>query len=759
MALIKFCELFFLLMAERKQGWIVWVTNILSIRWIWFVAVFVAFVLLLLPSVPKSRTGIGASDEFMIAGKNLSVMTSPGYPAYVWMEHLVMKGESGKENPAYRVGLMSLGFGAIGLSFMFLSLWKLYDLVASKENRKFILISIEFERWWLACTGTLMLGLSGLYWIYCQIAERYSLTCMLMSVMLYLSLVVFAEKNRVKKSWFILLSAMVVGLGISHQWQFITWIPLLGYFSWKMFYRKYLNYVKVIIVGLVFSLAPWLLLIIFARTSGVLSQIINPSFSDVLQYVGVKYLGDGFARAQDLSSLFIQTRLDVMLKLVGIMLQYGVESFGWWISGIILMTIMYYYSRKKLNVFWLVVGMAGIMLFATVFVDHLAENRFHLAVLIPQFLPIYILFIPVLWFGLWELTKRVGEAGSVLGFKQQTNWIVIGLVLVPLMFTAKNRVSQVNLEKMNYTSEVYKDVLSALDNGALMICFQKETCDGLGYEQEVRGVRKDVTIVPSDYLPGKIALSKKSLGFFDYQESPWVIFDLVLENIGQRSVYVMDITDDYYQLLGINLGFINYLPLGYFGQLVRGLPDELPRFEYPVSDAMLSVQTEGWNLPLVTEKARLARRHALNATVYMKAGMREVAYNEANYLANFFHSISATERESLDQVRESVERTTESQYYMPGFEPLPLEEVLSEVNTLWGMKAKAQALEVARGAVITDPKSVKARMLWADLLVQVGASDSAVIEYQNALKLDSNNKELLEKYQAVKQSVLKNDEK
>ncbi len=739
-------------MKKDKQKMIEKLSGIARMKYRWSVVVAVVFGVIYTLSMPKDRIGYGDSDEFMAMAWKQGVMKSPGYPLYLVMLKGMMKLFEVGMGKVWGAHFLSVVLACTGLGVMFLLLWSLCELVAKKDKRKYVLVSDDVEAWVLAMVGVGMLGFSGLYWTWGQVAERYALSWWVMIVVLYM-LVKIRWGSVLSSSKWMLVVALLMGLGISHEWLVLAMVPVMGYVSWKRYGDKYDQYLKLVIVGLMGLVTPFLWLVKMNQNRVSLSWIIKPDVSGLVKFVSQGYWGDGFMRAEQVSGLVAQARVDVMLKLLVKILEFGVESYGWWSVVLVVGVVIYHQqSRKKHEVYWVVLGAWVSAMLALLLVLELTEDRFALVLEVPQYVMVYVLAVPVLWFGVRELMKRWGEAGMVL-FKEKRERIdmvlVVGL-MAPVVFCGWMRWTKSNMEKNNVTSQVYARMIEEMEENSLVVCFQHHSCQGLDFEQKVMGRRQDVVVVPYYFHPDEIRLQER-VTWFEYEGQPWVVFDVITNQVGKRKVYAIDLTDNYYKLLGFDYGFLRYIPRGYYGELGRDLPDELTETTYPDTVGLLKVSGESWNLMLAALKARVARRHVFNAGVYLKYGERELAYEESNLAANVIFQISPGDRENLDELKEAIERTKPSRFFRAGESVEQEADMLKEVDNLRNLGAVLQAVVVARGTVVKYPQSARAREVWADALAAAGASESAMLEYENTLKLEGGNRnEVEQKLEFVK---------
>jgi len=360
----------------------------------------------------------------------------------------------------------------------------------------------------------------------------------------------------------------------------------------------------------------------------------------------------------------------------------------------------------------------------------------------PQLLVLELAAVVLCWFGWRELVVRLGAAGVVL-FENKTR-VAVGLSAVMVAVVLASGLIILNRKSLaDYTVQenLNKELLVKAEKGAVMTCYSSVACGGLAYEQLVKGEGEGVTLVPYGYLPGVVKIGEDDLQGFSYNTFPFVLYDIVTWNVGKRTVYAVDIFQSYVDLLGINFGFMYFVPEGYMGRLDRELPGEFVPSDYKLAEKLVEGGGGDWKLLTDGLTADLARRHVLNASIYLKAGLRTRATDEVNVASNMYHLFGDSQQQEILTVREDLEKNLKSKYYELGRSVSDVDFIIGSVAGLVEVKLIGRALEVAQGAVTVDPTNIEARLTFAKTLAIASYKGRAIEEYQNVLRLDPSNAE------------------
>lgn len=720
-------------------------THILSKPLNGFLIVTISFLVLYASTIPATSTGLHQSDLFLYLGSELGTISSPGYPLYMILLFGISQTLGSWLGTAFAGHLLSAVFSALSLGFTYLTGLILYEQYAKKKPFK--LINDTLDKNFLALVATVFLGLSKYYWRYSLFAERYMLSVLLLSVAIHL-LVRLLIKQQTTGSRYLYFLALVLGLGISHQWIFIP-ISLVCIFVLRDYLsqKSFSQLLSSSLVFLVSIISPFLVLFVSNQRNLPYSYPFDNNLGGLAHFVSQNYLGDSYARYSNLQELIASGSIEVGLNNLGALFRVITISFGWLLLPTVILGILLFQSpQKKTHILQAFILMFGGVLICLAYVFDWSSNLRNYPEVLPQILLVHPIVSLFVWFSLYELITRLGAASKELIPLKQAYAIVALPFFVWLGYLATNRYSELEWHNNLVTNYMSQSVLNNIESNSLLTCFTYSSCYSLIYNQQVNELNTQVAIVPFYYLPGKVILSESNIkGFENYSVYPYVLYDIITWNKDERPIYTVDMFEEYYSLLGIDLGFMNYIPHGYYSQLDSAIPSQLPTVDNTISQRLLSSPIAVWDIPLHKNRIEMIRRHLFNASVYMKTGMRDKAYEETNLATSLAYSLDQTTAKEVAASRGGVEGILPNEFYDLGSQVKSIDFVLGEVDKLIESGVLTRATKIALGAITIEPKNVDARLKYAGLLEEIGASDSAVMEYKNVLSLDGGNDQALQR--------------
>ena len=230
-----------------------------------FAVVLAVYTATLAPSI-----GIGDSGEFATAASVLGVAHPPGFPLYVLLGKLFTFLPFG--SVAWRVNFMSAFFGALGVVFIALILFRL--------TRSHV----------IAAACALLLAFSEIYWSQSVEAEVYTLNAFFVALLVYLLLHFTRSRSLTTLSWF----SFLYGLSIANHTMVALFAPVfLIYIFWiyPRLLRQPLRWLQqlVLFAG---GLTPYLWLMIRSLQFPLLNWKPMLSFQDLLAHIGRLHYGD-----------------------------------------------------------------------------------------------------------------------------------------------------------------------------------------------------------------------------------------------------------------------------------------------------------------------------------------------------------------------------------------------------------------------------------------------------------------------------------
>lgn len=714
-------------------------------RSMWAGLVFGLFLVIYAVNLPSGSMGYGNGDILLVMGNKLGVAQPPGYPIYVCLLHLFSRLPL---NTALTGHLLSAVMAALTLTVVFLIGWDLYELAKIKRgNGEYVLISEGFERWLLAWLATLTLGFSGVFWVYAQVTERYMFSALLMALVVWQMVLNYRVHEKARETGWVRMIT-VLGLAMSHQWIFWLILPVLlvdWYFQRAQFSRMFSAKALLLLVGA--SVLPFVLLLSFKDRQVPYSYLIGDGVLELKNFVLSGYVGDGLLVIEK-GAILPDIKVRLVFANLWRILKVSVLSIGWAALIPLILGFVYYNKKdkEKAVVFSKLLYVTVFLAVGLALVLPWSQTRTVWAESLPNIISLQVVMVLIFWFGWHELIKRFGKAGAIVADNKIVVAVLLLLVLMPSIVRSREAVVNWSLRNADYSDRLYGGVLAAVDDKAVITCYTYPACQALIFQQQVKELRSDVTIVPFYWEPGRMVVNFADLYGFNYAEYPYLMFDVVTWNLSKRPVYEVDIFDKYYEFFGIDFGFMSFVPYGYYGQFGRTVPykDELPKVDYTLSEEIIQANDNPWDLMADRFEADLTKKHSLNAQVYVKMGLRDRAYREMNYASTIIHRFSLEEQKQFLRVREMIESTRESEYYQEG-ELKSVAYILDSIPELVDVGLLGRALIVARGAVAADPTSVEARLAWADILEKTNQGARAIEEYKNILVLDSENKTALEK--------------
>ncbi|OGV95808.1 hypothetical protein A2W24_01980 [Microgenomates group bacterium RBG_16_45_19] len=693
--------------------------------------VFIAILGLYSLTMPRSLTGYQDSDLFLLLSQRPALGLPPGYPLYLslltlfthlpWLLTLASRGH-----------LLSVLFSALTLSLFFLTAFWLIQTLAKRLPRRYLPLTILAAFW-----STAFLGLSLYFWLYGQLADKYALTNLILIVVLLALWQLLAHQGRPLVNVWLYLFALAFGLGLNHWYGFLTLVPAVAYLITQIFNRQA---IKTWLIAFGLFLLAWLLPL-SATLLLPQADLAWPKPQSLTQWLN--YWG----RSEFFNNQFLSPQQPWSLKALN--LTQATEALNFYFQALnhhfgylwLPVSLLAFYLGFKFYRSWFVtlfLIFLGLGPFVVIYL-YQDESWLNQAALIPQLIPGFIVFALILILAWWQLGYRFTLAASHL-LKPKFVWLtLISLTLGATLLLLYFRFPQVDLYAFNFPKQRYQTILNQVPPQSLLVCFAKSACYSLLYLHTVEAIRPDVSILPITSFMIQSQLMANPLSPFMYPDSPMAIADIISQNLGQRPVIAVELNDYYYNLLGLNVPFMFYLPSGSWGQLTRQLPAVIPTYPLSFSD-------QAWSLaPMRHDPHRLqqltlpARDHLFNASQLFKMGHRSRAVVELNRAANLFFQLTAKEQRQLESVRQNLEQTPAQADYQPGVSVRPASDWLRFIPQYLTENKISRAYQAAYGAVLVDPKNSQARLALAQVLETMERLPEAILEYQHALQLDPTN--------------------
>jgi tetratricopeptide (TPR) repeat protein len=680
--------------------------------------------------------GYGDSDEFLTVGKTWGLAHPPGYTLYTTALHFAMQLQIPLTNETQRAHLVSGILSAIGLYYMTLTLF-----ILTKENKEKKYPEQQFFRNIAVFTTIISVATAKLMWTYSQIAEKYLLSSTLISILMYLSILIKTSKKH-NLIYYLSLS-FVFGLLISHHQSTVFLLPFLVYIYYEnKAYKSFKTIIISIIIFVIGFLIPQGLLIARSNQSLQASWYIHPGFQGLTDFISRADFRGNLYYTNTVSSGYFPNKITISQVLSGSKnyFQTILSSFSWWILLPILIGLMTLWKKERKLLIYISLptvligfGLASYLSWPNDLGSQAATVRFYI--------PSFITFAPLICIGLYELMRRLYASITLLGGKKNTQFLVaIAMLLIPMIIAGFN-FNTISLKKFDLISRLYKTIINQVEPNSIITCYSDSSCFALLYEQTVHGLRKDVDIVPLAYPLVKQKMDKNALSKFNYVNNPYLMFDIVTWNMGKRPVYAVDISKYYYDLFGIDNGFMFYIPQGYVGKLDRTMPTSFPTYDMSLSDIYSSSLISESDLMQRFLVQSLSQTHMTNAYSYLKIGDRSTAQIELNRGVNLVFNLTDIEKKAGLDTRTQIERVLQNPKFAPGSSVMTSDKILSYVPEYLKQNKYSVALILIRGAISVDPTNIQARLELARLYDKLGDKTFSLIEYSNILVLDPQNQE------------------
>ncbi len=491
-----------------------------SLAWLLFLISFLVYVLTLPHTI-----FFGDSPEFLAAASTLGIPHPPGYPAYALIGKLFSLLPLGSLE--FRIGLFSALSGSLALVVF-------YFLFLRIRNNHTI-----------AFVTALTFGFTSLFWSQALMAKVYM--PLLLTVLVILLLI--AKFWDTKRSGYLLTAIFLFGFGGSlHQ---IMWLLLpLGLFAMLIYFWgvenrwKYRFETKSILWGIllfIIGLSIYLYLPIrehlpgnFYDFSKIFHTTSPGSFQGFKDYVlrsDYRDLGGKFDVADKqrfLESFFLQAWQQFYWLLI-----FG--GFG--------LLNLWFISKKffVLTVGTLTLNVLGILLLRSSSWNF--ENEYLYSF---YYLPAVSMLMIWIGLGLDELfgfvRKNIPNRALVV--------VSIGLLLLPGFFFRRNLPNE-NLSNFSFVDDYAKSVLESLPpNAVLLAHYTNGNTDtvlfGLFYEQTVKHVREDVTIMTIDGIHPEAdrKIVAYVYGLSDPKRARYFLLKYSLDTIKDRPIYTTYLVDD-----------------------------------------------------------------------------------------------------------------------------------------------------------------------------------------------------------------------
>ncbi|NMC35711.1 DUF2723 domain-containing protein [Candidatus Beckwithbacteria bacterium] len=716
-----------------------------NMAWLGTVAVGLGFFILYILTAPRTNVSYADSDELLAVAYHFGVAHPPGYPLYTLLLHfftnLPIPG-----SVAFRGSVLTALLTASTMSILFLVLWRSIAYLQANIFTKNTIFSTLWDRVLLSFLPVAMLGSSFLIWLYGVVPEKYAFGNFLISIFLLSAVSIFTlAQNKKTQIWWIILGGSF-GLSLAHHQLSILLLPSI--ITLLIFVKKNLSIKKISWV-----LIPFLATLLVSAGilwwqnshSAIVSWRFEQSLSGLLGHIFRQdFAGTNLSTGVQTTPYQLSVDIGQSLESLPHYIQIILSHFG--LINLVMIAIGLWLSLKDLKRFgWLVLaGLVPTAILLPLYLGFTGDIGMQ-AVTMRLYLMGYIFLVFPLMVGWWWVLVRLRKVLTFLLKPKQGSLAtitVIALASIVLLWQVQSNYRQVDLSHFNIVSRLYHQMLSNLPKDSMLACFTDTACFALLYEQSVNNVRPDVIVLPVQYPLVADKLAKyPNLRGYGYDKNPFLLLDYITWNVGKRPVFVTDIDQTYYNFLGMHYGFLYYIPHGYYGQLVKTVPETLPKTDYQLSLDLKKAHVSSKDLMRSWIKTIFARIHNFNSVMYQKMGFRAKVRDELNIASDLLFQIPQISHNQIEASRSYVENAGPVEAFGPGESGQTVDEVLKNVDEFIKRGRLDLAYIGAYGAVAMEPLDVKARLKLASIYEQLEEYDMAALEYSNILKYHPDNKE------------------
>jgi hypothetical protein len=753
--------------------------------------IFIFFCCLYISTASPTNVGYADSDLMITIGYQLGVAHPPGYPLYMLLiygiTHLPIPGTI-----AFRAHVLSAILQSASLAFIFLACHRLIDTLnpvaitsKTKQSQSTLLhIPHSIFNIFVPYFSTLVLGTSFLYWLYGSVAEKYPLNDLFIAITVYLLISITTTKSRLSlKSMFL---AIAVGLALTYHSSYLMLLPAI---SLAIFFNRHqlmLKWKLLLFTFLLSLIAPIILLLPLNTHQVPISWHFEPTITGLYRELTRRDF-TGYLLIQDrYRGIYLnpQTWQEILTK-VPIYVQhllnhFGIVSFALIIIGSLglFKTILVRVSHllisksndhrfidesmmKKIQITLIVwVVFLCTTLFIPLYIDWFPDLSIQ-SLRIRMYLTGYVVIPLIIAFAIYQLVSFIR---SFYKTSYQKLLLFISFVLfVSVIYRVIILYPQLNLSRFDLVSAHYTSILQELPPDSLLACLSDTSCFALLYAQQINGVRPDIIILPHGKPVVRDYLAQfPNLHGFDYPDNPQQFLDYLTWNLDKRPVYIVDLQQIYSNLLGLNYGFLYYIPHGYYGQLVTQLPSDLASPDYSFSRQLVDTDFPQFDQTRLQLKASAAQKHLLNATIYqrLQSNYKEIDSTQIDTEIKLAQQLAAhlplLYQQQVTAVQQSLTSITGFAQYVPGIDQPTQDQILTQAQLYSQHNQPALAALGCNSILYKNPLDHQTRLELAQLYLQFGDRALATQELHNILKYDPENQAVSELLSAI---MLKSDDR
>ncbi|NMC35710.1 DUF2723 domain-containing protein [Candidatus Beckwithbacteria bacterium] len=727
---------------------------------VWFISLLVYIF-----SASRTNPGYADSDELITVGYLLGSAHPSGYPLMVVLIKLFtllpIPGTI-----AFRANILNSllhSLTVLAIYLIGLELTRLLPLDNDKKGKE----SNQLLPTLIAATGSLFLGFSAMFWLYAGVTEVGPLNDLLgaaaiLTTLYWRKFALADSKATFKELLCFFLTAILIGIGVSHVHVFVLLLPgfavaLLLTFLEKKVWSKY-GVIKLIAAAVLgFGAFLGVNLILFWLNShqanvswyfpqtwsgwwGQVTRKVYTGFIPEKNVQGAAYLG-GFIFSKFINNIPIYWYyLNQHFSYLGAFIGLGGAAYLFkrnWKLGTILAT-------------WFLCSGFFIGIYMTMPENdpNNLEYRSAIGVAHRQYLlgeTVWGIFIILgLWAGL-NLLWRYFKNNTVNAI------LVVSLTGVLLISWAVYDNYSIGVQRNNRHAWNYaKQVLESVPKDSVLVCFADFSCFSMMYMQEVEGVRPDVSLVTKNiYIKHYYVQRHPELYYLVGTDNPYFSADIISWNLYKgRPVFLSDAVGFYISFIGMEGDPFFLIPKGYLFQVVDKVPNKVGTFDYQISKELLSDKKSPKDFWRNGQQDYFSNFHTLTAMIYSYLN------DKADARTNFKLALSLKDDyKNARDLYASLAGYEGNPEYRLGQESSSSAQLLEAGQSILKLGDLDEAYQKILKATLRNPESLEARIELAELYTRGGYYDEALMEYQNILRHDPNNQQIKQTIEELKKKV------
>lgn len=533
----------------------------LIIAFLLFAVVFGVY----LYTAPRYQTGYGDSEEVMTAAYVLGIPHAPGYPLYMILAHAFRYLPFG--SAAFRFSVFSSLLGSLTVVLIYLSLVKVFRMMTRAGQGLFPWLIPQVS----ALAASLSLAFSYAYWLYSIIPEVYCVSRFFVSLLLFVSVSWYEDRNKDKARFYPALVVFVFTLGfIGHQTTILLVPPLL-YLVWALDKEIFVPSKRWFLIAgaLVLGALPLLYLPLAAMREPALDygNPVTPRlfWNHITRAIYRK--GDtalsayGFGQDRDLGA---------MLGGIPVYFSFLIREFTIPILVLGFLGCLFFLKgRARLGVFLLLcfVFTGPAFAFRSQWKAHL-NNFNNEGARERAVLSSYVCFTPLVGAGIFFYLNLLKS----LKFSKVFMLFFCTLSLVFPLHPLRDNFNVVNKRDFVLGRDYARNLfLNIEENGILFLKGDRPTFTAF-YYTVVEGQRQDVTILPFSFEKWNIErLAEREPDLFDTENKALlaVYRDVIHENMGKRPIYTTGLPKSTLTQLGVAGNPYVVSPRGLIGEITE----------------------------------------------------------------------------------------------------------------------------------------------------------------------------------------------